>query len=437
MLYEPTRRTVFAIWLGWVIVLLVFFAIVPARFSVERPDYAQFWTEESTRVGGAQDNKHFLQDPFLAAHVAWDSEYYLAIALEGYEAPEVERIGDYIMGAGGLSYWPFVMQRGSAELREGLSLSYAFFPFYPLLMRVLSWPLSVLGLTSIATATLAGMIISLLGTLAAAVAMFEIGRDEMDENGGLRAAFYLLVFPASFFMAVVYTEGLFLGLAFSCLVLARRGYLVWASLLAVLATFTRGAGVVLVVPLMFAWIRDGDWLGLDIEWRQVYFRGLPWQAIGRALLVFAPAIAFLMWRVSIYGMAFSQVEADFFGRSLLALGSTFFAWREAIGSIFGNNSQAVVYFAIEIGGTILGLSACIWGLKKFPDLAWFGLMVILLPALSGPIQGNYRYAMAAPPVFLMLSYFGRKPTFDRIWTLASILLMGMMATLFIFDMWAG
>ena len=52
-----------------------------------------------------------------------------------------------------------------------MSLNYAFFPFYPLVMRVLAVPLSVLNLTPIATATLAGVIVSLLGTLGAMLAL--------------------------------------------------------------------------------------------------------------------------------------------------------------------------------------------------------------------------------------------------------------------------
>jgi hypothetical protein len=38
---------------------------------------------------------------------------------------------------------------------------------------------------------------------------------------------------------------------------------------------------------------------------------------------------------------------------------------------------------------------------------------------------------------LFLSRLGDKPAFDRIWTMGSILVMGLMATMFIFDMWAG
>jgi hypothetical protein len=52
-----------------------------------------------------------------------------------------------------------------------LSINYAFFPLYPLLIRVLTYPLALFGLNWIAAAILAGVIISALGALAAVLAL--------------------------------------------------------------------------------------------------------------------------------------------------------------------------------------------------------------------------------------------------------------------------
>lgn len=439
MLNTPTKRTIVAIWLGWAVIMVLFHMFAPARFNVARPDRALSWTADSTRLGGAQDQKHYLQDPFLEQHVAWDSEYYLAIAIGGYEDPHPDRVGDGFVSTnpGGIRAWPFIFPDPVGDVQPGFSLSYAFFPFYPMMIRLFSVPLSLLGLTPIATATLAGVIVSMLGALAGAVAIFELGKDELGEHGGLRAAFYLLIFPSSFFMSVIYTEGLFIGLAFSSLLMIRRGHRKWAILLAVLATFTRAVGVTLVVPLLISWVRDGDWLELDMEWGQIYFKGLPWKAIGSALLILAPVIAFVLWRLSYYGMAFGRVEDEFFGRGVVSIGATYGAWRDAFFSMFEGNPQATAYYAVEFGAIILGFTACIAGLRKYPDLAWFGLLVVFLSFTSGPAQGMYRYVLAAPPIYLFLSNLGRRPAFDRVWTIGSTLVMSVMAIMFMFDMWAG
>ncbi len=433
----PTKRTVFIIWLGWAVIMLAYSLLVPARFTVRRPDNALFWTANSTKIGGEQDKKYYLQDPFMEPQVAWDSEYYLAIAIGGYDDPNIDRIGGIVQSNSGPGFWPFVIPQGAGGVREGVSLSHAFFPFYPFIMRILSVPLSVLGLTEIATAVLAGVIISLLGTLAATLAIFDLGQEELGSQGGLRAAFYLLIFPSAFFLSVIYTEGLFLGLAFSSLVLIRRGHRGWAALVAILATFTRAAGVVLVVPLFLSWVKDGEWLDLDLEWRQIYFKGLPWRKIGKVLIVVAPFIAFAIWKFSYFGMAFSRVEEEFFGRGLLNIGATYASWRTAFYSLFDSNLQSTAYYVIEFGAIILAFTACIAGLRKYTDLALFGLLVITLSLFSGPAQGMHRYALAAPAIYLFLSELGRKPAFDRVWTIASVLLMGFVGTMFIFDMWAG
>lgn len=429
-------RTIFFIWLGWVVALFAYQAYVAARLDLARPDYALEWTQTET-LPGSQDGKPFLNEPFLNSHVSWDSEYYLAIATAGYEAPTIHRINAMMGPAStGGGFWPFVIPE-NASGTLGVSLAYAFFPFYPLLMRLLALPLSLLGMNAIATATLAGVLVSSLGALAAMLALYELARDELDEAGSLRAAFYLVIFPSGFFLAQVYTEGLFVGLAFWSLVLIRRGRLGWAALLAVLATFTRAVGVALAVPLLIAWLRSGEWHELDLEWRQIYFKGLPWRALGHALLVLAPVLAFLLWRVSYYGLAFSKVEEEFFGRGLLAFGYAFIAWLESFGQLLGDNPQAAAYYLVEWGGIVLGFTACIVWLRRQADVAWFGLLVVFLSFTSGPAQGMHRYVLAAPPVFLWLSWLGRRPAFDKVWTVVSVLLMGVLATLFTFDMWTG
>ncbi|MCI0575144.1 MAG: hypothetical protein L0332_24980 [Chloroflexi bacterium] len=424
-----------AIWLGWAVIMLAYQVWVPARLSLQRPDRALEWTPAET-TAGSQAGKTYLNEPFLNNHVSWDSEYYLAIAVGSYEDPDIRRVGETLVSGGG-GFWPFVIPQNSGSVQPGISLSYAFFPFYPLAIRLFSLPLSLLGLNPIATATLAGVLVSMLGTLAAMLALFELARTELGEAGGLRAAFYLLIFPSSFFLAQVYTEGLFVGLAFSSLALLRRGRRGWAAVLAVLATFTRAAGVALAVPLLLSWVREGEWLELDLDWRQLYFNGLPWKAAGHALVVLGPVLAYMLWRISYYGLAFSRVEEEYFGRGLLSLGYTFIAWSEAFRSLFGTNTQAAAYYAVEFSAILLGFAACIAGLRRHPDLAWFGLLVVFLSFTSGPAQGMHRYVLGAPPLFLFLSRLGQKPAFDRTWMIASTLVMGIMATMFMFDMWAG
>nr|HPL30599.1 mannosyltransferase family protein [Anaerolineae bacterium] len=250
--HHASRLTshVLLIWLAWAAILLGYQALLPARLTLQRPDRALFWTPNET-AAKSQNDKPYLLDPFMNAQVSWDSEFYLAIATGGYDDPAVRAV--------------------PADGRQ-LSLSYAFLPFYPSMMKAVAAPLRLMGMRPIAAATLAGVLVSLLGTLAGMLALYDLTRGELEEDGGLRAAFYLVIFPTGFFLAQVYTEGLFVGLAFGSLALMKRRRLGWAGLLAVLATWTRLVGVGLAIPLALAW------------WREVRAKGLGLRSLPRWLL---------------------------------------------------------------------------------------------------------------------------------------------------------
>jgi hypothetical protein len=410
-----TLRTIILIWLAWAVVLIGYQSFVAARLQLARPDKALDWTATET-TATSQNDKPYLIEPLMNAQVAWDSEFYLSIGTVGYDDPAVRAVGP-------------------RDIRY--SLNYAFLPFYPFVMRVIALPLRAFGLTPIATSTLAGVLVSLLGTLAGMLALVVLVRDELKDADGIRAAFYLLIFPTGFFLAQVYTEGLFVGLAFGCLALIRRGHRLWAAVLAVLATLTRAVGVALVIPLALPWLTSGDWMELDLEWKQIFYQGLPWKGLGKALVALAPLAAYLVWRFSRLGAGFDFVESNFFGRGALSLGASFMTWTEAFRSLWGGNPQRVVYYLIEFGAIALGLVSFWQTRRTHPDAAWFSLAVIVISLTSGPAQGMHRYVLTAPSVFIALARWGRRPTFDRAWSIASILLMGLLATLFTFDMWVA
>lgn len=430
---KPTRVIV-STWLAWAIIVIAFQALATARLVPEYPDRAQEWTTEFTGEGYQEDHIYLLE-PFMNNQVAWDSEYYLAIAVGGYDDPRSPHLTPQgvITSPEGIQ-----TEQGGTDFRQSISTSYAFFPFYPLMMRIFAYPLRILGLNPIATATLAGIIVSALGALLGMLALFDLTRDSLGEVGALRAAFYLIVFPTGFFLLQVYTEGLFVGLTFACLATLKRKQWMAAALLGVAATMTRAVGVLLVIPMGIAWLRMGEWIDLDLEWRQIFHEGIPLRPLWRALLAFSPLLAFLMWKFSYLGLAFDYIESNYFGRGFLSLGYAFYAWAESFqGMLSGTNPQHTAYYLTEFLGLAIGVVACIATIKTHPELGWFSLAVVLISWGSGPAQGIHRYILGAPAVFITLARWGNHPVFDRAWTLLSILLMGMLAMLFAFNMWVA
>ncbi|MFO7584279.1 MAG: mannosyltransferase family protein [Anaerolineales bacterium] len=433
---NPTVRSIVFIWLGWLLLVIGFQALATARLDPQWPDRAQGWTtiETAKNQGDYQRDRLYLTEPFMNNQVAWDSEYYLGIAIGGYD--------DLNMPALSPKGWlipNFETRIPTAGYQgEVLSLSYAFLPLYPYTVRLVAIPLSLLGMNPIATATLAGVIISALGTLAAMLALYILSRDALGEEGGLRAAFYLVIFPTGFFLAQVYTEGLFVGLAFSSLAMLKRRNWWAAALLACAATLTRAVGIALIIPMVLTWLSTREWYHLDLEWRQIYHSGLPLRPLLRGLLAFSPLFVFLVWKFSYLGVAFDFVEANFFGRGYLDLRTSFFTWATSLRSMLSfENPQHSAYYFTEFFGMTIAAIAILRARKTFPELAWFSLAVFLISWGSGPAQGIHRYVLAAPALFVQLSAWGKNPAFDRVWTIASLLLMGLLAMLFAFNFWVA
>lgn len=430
---KPIRVLTY-IWLAWAVIVIVFQALATARLVPEYPDRAQEWTEEFTGAG-YQIGHVYLLEPFMNNQVAWDSEYYLAIAVGGYDDPRSPHLTP--QGVTTVVRDHQVSQSGT-NFGQSISLSYAFFPFYPLMIRILAFPLQVFGMNPIATAALAGVIVSALGALSGMLALFDLTRDSLGEDGALRAAFYLIIFPTGFFLIQVYSEGLFVGLAFACLAMVKRKYWLAAALLGVAATMTRAVGVLLLIPMVIAWVRSGEWVDLDLEWRQIIHEGIPLRPLTRGLLAFSPLIAFVIWKFSYLGLAFDYIESNYFGRGFLSLGYAFYAWSESFRSMLnGTNPQHTVYYLTEFLGLAIGIIACFATIKTHPEIGWYSLAVVLISWGSGPAQGIHRYVLGAPAVFITLARWGKNPIFDRAWTILSILLMGLLAMLFAFDMWVA
>ena len=410
-----STRMIVLIWLAWAIIVISFQAWVSARIVPQWPDRSLSGTTESTEEG-YQEGQKYLIEPFMNNQVAWDSEYYLAIAVGGYDDPATDLVG---------------------PPSNQVTLSYSFLPFYPLLMRIFAIPLGLLGWNPIATATLAGVVVSAMGALGGMLALYDLTRDSLGEEGAVRSAFYLIVFPTGFFLVQVYTEGAFVGLAFGCLAMLYRKNWLMAAILASCTVLTRAVGVVIFIPMFVNWLRTGDWMNFDLEWRQLFNQGIPRRSLGRALLVFAPLITFLVWKFSYYGIAFDFVELQYFGSTFMNLGRAFFVWVEAWQSIFlGIPPRAANYILIFLL-FVLGLIACFRTIRDYPEVAWFSFAVILISIGSGPPSGIHRYILTTPAIFIFLARLGGNPVFDRAWTVFSILWMGALAALFALDMWVA
>ena len=131
--------------------------------------------------------------------------------------------------------------------------SAAFFPLYPLAIRVVAW-LPGIGAVGaallIANASFLGALIVLHALTRLEFASEGSGEDESGDAMARRAVLFLAIFPTAFFFLAPYTEAPFLLLSVSAFWCARRDRWAWAAALAAAAALTRSIGVFVAVGLL-------------------------------------------------------------------------------------------------------------------------------------------------------------------------------------------
>jgi hypothetical protein len=160
-----------------------------------------------------------LGDLLVAPAARWDATWYLAIASGGYD--EATRT--------------------------------AFFPLYPLLVRLAGAPGAVAG-DPRAAYLLAGIAVSLAALPAGLYAVHRLTALELGPREARTATWLVALFPTAFAFSAVYTESLFLALSAGALLAGRQGRWRWAGALGALAAATRSTGLLLVVPLLLLYL---------------------------------------------------------------------------------------------------------------------------------------------------------------------------------------
>jgi hypothetical protein len=170
--------------------------------------------------------------------------------------------------------WFLRIAESGYRLEDG---SAAFFPLFPLAVRLVSF---VLGGHPLGAA----VIVSNAAFLAALVVTYRLTELEFDVRRARTTVVLLAFFPTSYFFLMPYSESLFLLLAVSAWWFARRGHWFGAGVAGALAALTRSVGVV-VAPA----------LAIEALQRRAEGRGPAWPGLLAAAATAAGTIAYLAW----------------------------------------------------------------------------------------------------------------------------------------------
>jgi Mannosyltransferase (PIG-V) len=350
------------------VLLVAIFAALsfgPASGGLARENAERFGEPELT---------HALADPLLAPLARWDSVWYLRIADSGYGADPARA---------------------------------AFFPLYPLLVRGVG---TLFG-GSEGALLVAAYLISLAAFLGALVLLHRLVVLELGPRYARAALLLLAVFPAAVYFGAPYSESLFLLLAVGAFYAARTGRWAWAGACAGLASGTRSAGLLLLIPLLLIWwssrprrLREGAWL----------------------LLAPAGLVAYAAWLGLVEGDALRFLDVqDAWARELsVPLAG---AWDGLVAAVdgvrqLGSGSRTPVYFEQAAGDPfrIAAINVMLFATLAFAVVAfagvwrrlpraygaWVGASLVLplsFPVTPQPLMSLPRFAAVLFPIFMWLA----------------------------------
>jgi len=327
-----------------------------------------------------------------------------AAGTQVYDAQNLSRpyswFGDLLVGPS--ARWDSVWYLRIAEHGYGSVASHpqaAFYPLYPLLMRVVGW---VVG-----SPLLAGILISLACFLAALVLLHRLAAIELGARDARAALLLVAFFPTAFFFSAVYSESLFLLLSVGAFLGARQGRWAWAGLLGGLAALTRNSGVVLLLPLLLMFLygpradaEPAPAAAGTARWRPRH-RLTP-QVLWLALVPLGLAL-YLAWSAIALGDALAPYHAQaLWMRHFEPLGGLFRGARAAWLSLrqLVHGSRTPPYFTdsggdpfhtagdnlMLFGFVVFALVACAGALRRLPLAYGAYAAVALAMTLSYPID---------------------------------------------------
>jgi hypothetical protein len=306
----------------------------------------------------------------------WDCEWYIDVALNGYQAGPMMTPGPTF----GQANW-------------------AFFPVYPGLVRT---AIALFGLPAEQAAITVSNFFLCVFVFVSVKYLRAVNKDA----SGAALAVFLFAFPYTIYFSLPYTESTFAAITVMVFYLMSTQRLVAASLAAGVLSATRVTGVLITPILAIHYLRKilGAWSRGEAGQARIELRA----AILPLALAPLGLFAFMLFLYAHVGDAFAFIHIqrgwgrpdrpplDIFEDGLFAFD---------LGSIFAPKMQSATFAALCAAA---GLLLCYRLLmqKRFSE-CWFLAMSILLP-LSHGLASMPRYVLANP-IFLIFS-------FEYIWT---------------------
>ena len=357
----------------------------------------------------------------------------------GARFPYVDRVltitnlPNWVWGFGnfdGVHYLRLAQNGYSAEYSQ------AFFPLYPLLIKLFNiFPKGNLDLSLYTDPSFfyVGIILSNLLFVFSLFFLYKLWREEYNGKISNLALILLLTFPTSFYFGAIYSESLFIFLTVLTFLFTNKNKFILAGFFAALASATKIQGSLLFIYLLIELIyRYKDHL---------LTRGALVKKGVTALILSVTGLItymFYLWR-NFGNPIYFLTSQPAFGAArstipIVTLPQVFYRYFKMLTTV---NPGNISFWnsLLELTFTIALIIVLIYSFKKIKFSYWiFVLMAVIMPTLTGTLSSMPRYALLAFPLFPFIAKFNKASKYIII---AQALLLITLAALFVRGYWVA
>ena len=265
-----------------------------------------------------------------------------------------------------------------------------FFPFYSLLVRLITFNFNYVALS--------GLIVSNVASIIAVIYLFKLAKLDYSDSIAKKAVLFLCVFPTAYFMSAPFTEAVFIALVIASLYYARNANWAAAGFLGCLSALTRIGGLVLLPALMVEYFHQ---------------RGWKFKAPDRKILfLFLPAVGFLVYLGINYVVmgdffSFMTIQRVHFYETLDPISGLIGAWNWPSHSVYPD-SVTIGYAQIIFAAFGLVMVTAALKLKLRASYQVYMLLTWMLTVSTSFWISVPRYVLAMFPMFFVLALVSTK-----------------------------
>ena len=310
----------------------------------------------------------------------------------------------------------------------------AFFPVFSQLIRLVKGFLGVNILES-------GLIVANAASLLAVLVFWRLLRLDYSQTLSRRILWLFLLFPTSFYLVSVYSEGLFLALVFLSFFAARKGNWLVAGLVGAVASATRPVGVFLFPALLVEFWEQKKIKNEKLKTKKFLMRdAADFMAICLVPLGLGVYMIYLQQHFGDSLMFLHSQPAFGADRSDRIVLLYQVLWRY-IKMLMTVQLGSLLYFRVlqELVSSLVFLILAVVSFKKVRlSYAVFAILSFITPTLTGTFSSMPRYVLVMFPAFIVLGkWFENRDRLWRFWIGLSVILLIIDVSLFLTGRWVA